>query len=115
MKLPHAPEAEVSRTKIVNYLLSETHVVGRHKAVLFRALGYDVKRWRALADALKRHAVTKEEPSPFGTRFVIEGIMKTPSGRVPSVRSVWFLRHQGSIPRFVTAYLLKQRSPREPK
>lgn len=104
---------DVPRPKVVDYLLSDTHVVGRHKAVMFRSLGFSVDKWRALADALLRHAaqneVTVEEPSPFGRRFVVDGIMEAANGRRPVVRSVWFLRHNESTPRFVTAYPLRKR------
>ena len=51
--------------------------------------------------------VVKEEPSPFGRRYVIEGAMETPDGRNPSVRAVWFVRTGEDVPRFVTAYPLK--------
>ena len=40
MKIPAAHLVEVPRQKVVDYLLSDTHPVGRHKAVLFRGLGY---------------------------------------------------------------------------
>lgn len=114
MKIPAAHLVEVPRKKVVDYLLSETHPVGRHKAVLFRSWGFSVDNWQVLADSLQQHAaendITKEELSPFGMRFVIEGIMEVPDGRLPPVRAIWFLRHQETTPRFVTAYPLKTRS-----
>ena len=114
MRIPAAHLVEVPREKVVDYLLSETHPVGRHKAALFRRWGFSAGNWQELADSLERHAaendITKEEPSPFGMRFVIEGIMTTADGRLPLVRSVWFLRHEETTPRFVTAYPLKPRS-----
>ena len=119
MKLPSVAKAIVDRAKIVDYLLSPTHVVGRHKAAWFREAGYSDENWQELAGAIKEHArshaITKEEPSPFGRRFVVEGIMQVPDGRRVLVRTVWFIRHQESTPRFVTAYPLKQRITREPK
>ena len=66
-----------------------------------------------LADALRHHAaeheVAREEPSPFGTRHVIEGIMVTPSGRTPRVRSVWFIDEEDGVRRLVTAYPIHPR------
>jgi len=114
MKIPAAHLVEVPREKVVDYLLSESHPVGRHKAVLFRSWGFSADNWQELADSLQRHAadndITKEEPSPFGMRFVVEGIMEVPDGRLPLVRAIWFLRHEETMPRFVTAYPLKPRS-----
>ena len=34
------------------------------------------------------------EPSPFGTRYVVEGIMTAPDGRSPLIRTVWFIRNE---------------------
>lgn len=119
MKIPAAHLVEVPREKVVDYLLSETHPVGRHKAVVFRSWGFTADNWQLLADSLQRHAaendVTKEEPSPFGVRFVVEGIMEVLDGRLPLVRAIWFLRHEESTPRFVTAYPMKIRSQGSPK
>jgi len=67
-----------------------------------------VNEWRTLADALVRHAAENEvaavEASPFGTRYIIEGIIITPDHRNPNVRAIWFIESGAEIPRFVTAY-----------
>jgi hypothetical protein len=111
VKLPGAEHAVIPRSKIADYLLSETHFDGRHKAAFFRSFGYAAARWQELAAALRRHAiqnaVAREEPSPFGRRYIVEGIIETPDGRTPQVRSIWFIRTGENIVRFVTAYPLK--------
>ena len=110
-KLPHIDSALIPERKIVEYLLSETHDAGRDKANFFKRFGFTVKAWEILAQALQQHAVQHEiakiEPSPFGTRYVIEGSLQTPSGRAPQVRVVWFTDTGETTPRFVTAYPLK--------
>lgn len=92
MKIPNANNIVVPRAKIVGYLLSETHISGRHKAVFFRRHGCRSESWQDLADRLRRHAITyentKEEPSLFGKRFVVDGIIEMPDGRTPMVRTV---------------------------
>jgi hypothetical protein len=114
MKLPNAENAVIDRAKIVDYLLSETHDDGRHKAAFFRSFGFLPEFWSELAESLRRHVaeqdVSKEERSPFGRRFVVEGIMHMPDGRTALVRSVWFIRTKEVNPRFVTAYPLKRSS-----
>jgi len=64
-----------------------------------------------LANALRRHAaeneVAKIEQTTFGTRYVVDGPLSTPSGRSVNVRVVWFVEHAEMIPRLVTAYPLK--------
>lgn len=108
MKLPECEFAEVPRTKIVDYLLSETHASGRAKAVFFRRFGYTVAAWGTLAEALRSHAADHEvqsiEQSRFGTRYTIEGPVVSPDGRNPVIRSVWFVEQGETVPRLVTAY-----------
>jgi hypothetical protein len=111
MKLPSIDAALIPQKKIVNYLLSETHDSGRDKANFFRRFGFTSEAWETLAQALRQHAaqheIAKIELSPFGKRYVIEGALQTPSGRVPQVRVVWFIDNRETVPRFVTAYPLK--------
>lgn len=108
MKLPNAASAVVPEEKIVDYLLSETHRDGRHKAAFFRGLGYTAERPEELRSALisiaNQDDVLREENSPFGTRMVVDGMIKTRVGRTAYVRTVWFIEHGESTPRFVTAY-----------
>ena len=63
-----------------------------------------------LGEHATRHEVAAIEESPFGTRYVVDGIMSTPDGREPRVRSVWFIEAGESVPRFVTAYPLRRSS-----
>jgi hypothetical protein len=111
VKLPNHESAVVPKAKIVNYLLSLTHPVGRSKAKFFMQFGFSPGSWEELAEALARHVADHEvasvEQSPFGTRYVVEGIIHTPDKREPIIRSVWFVEAEGGVPRFVTAYPLK--------
>ncbi len=110
MKLPNYDKAVVPREKIVDYLLSLAHRDGRSKAVFFSSFGFLVYAWQTLAAALRHHAaaheVAKIEPTPFGTRYVVEGELGTPDGRTPLVRVVWFIDTGEDIPRLATAYPL---------
>lgn len=112
MKLPHLDTANIPSEKITDYLLDVTHDQGRGKAIFFLHFGFSVAEWKKLADALLVHAnehdVVKEEATVFGTRYVIEGELKTPSGKVPQVRVVWFVALNDPNPRLVTAYALEE-------
>lgn len=74
--------------------------------------GFTVEHWEILAEALLAHAATHEiakiESSPFGLRYVIEGIISTPDGRMPHVRAVWFMENGEDRARFVTACPLER-------
>jgi hypothetical protein len=111
VKLPNVELAAVPEAKLTGYLLSTTHRDGRHKAAFFLSFGFSAAGWRALAAALLTHAgeheVARVESSPFGTRYVVEGTIKTPSGRTPNIRPVWFVENNQDTARFVTAYPLE--------
>lgn len=112
MKLPNHARAVVSPKKITDYLLSFTHEDGKSKAEFFTRFGFRAEEWEQLANALVNHATENEvaatERSAFGTRFIIEGIIRTPDGRNPSIRAIWFIENGENSPRFVSAYPLKR-------
>jgi hypothetical protein len=112
MRLPNGDHAIVPRAKVVDYLLSDTHRDGRHKAVFFKSFGFAIEGWETLARALQEHAaehdVARVETSPYGQRYIIEGIIRSPDARHPLIRAVWFIDAAEDTPRFVTAYPLRR-------
>jgi uncharacterized protein DUF6883 len=115
MKLPDYNSAVFPQAKITEYLLSSVHCERRSKAAFFIRYGFSVEWWEDLAMTLRRHAaehdVVRIEDSPFGTRYIVEGILAAPDGRAPLIRSVWFIEIGERVPRFVTAYRLSRRLP----
>ncbi len=111
--LPNLDRAVVSERKIVEYLLAETHPDGQGKARFFSRRGFSVADWQALAAALRRHAaenrVVEATETPFGVRYVIDGQLRAPDGRTPTVRAVWFIEASDDAPRLVTAFPAKRR------
>jgi len=111
LKLPNYEQAIAPQKKITAYLLSLTHPDGKSKAKFFLKFGFTVDNWKIMATAFINHAADHElakiEPSPFGTRYVIEGELITPDGRNPAVRSVWFIATGDDTPRLVSAYPLE--------
>jgi len=98
MKLPQIEAAFVPREKITDYLLSPTHLRGRDKSTFFRRFGFQQEKWGELAVALHRHAIDNElamaQDTAFGTRYTVEGVLETPSGGHPVIRSVWTCRER---------------------
>lgn len=117
-KLPNADLAIVPERKVTDYLLSDIHPDGRGKARFFAGHGFTSSDWRALADALRLHAaehpVAVAAETAFGVRYVVVGILPTPDGRGPTVRTVWFIEHGEEIPRLVTAYPAKRSEQHDP-
>ena len=71
-------------------------------------MGFEVERWQELADALRQHVIDHEAVGvivgEYGTRYQIEGELKTPRGRAPVVRSIWIVPNEALAPQLVTAY-----------
>jgi hypothetical protein len=108
MMIPNADRAAIDASKILGYLLSDTHPIGRFKAAFFGALGYSDENWTLLRDDLLMLARTAPavagKASPFGQIFQVDGKLIGPLGRSAEVRTVWIIKTSEDIPRFVTAY-----------
>lgn len=107
-KLPNADTAIIPRDKLVGYLLSTSHPVGRTKAAYFGALGFDESRPEEFESALREHVarshVMEQETNEFGDKYVVEGKMDGPRGSASRVRTVWIILKSEDKPRLVTAY-----------
>ena len=108
MRLPNAEAAEVDPEKLKGYLLSQTHPIGRSKAKFFRSIGFDESHVTILEQGLIEIARTEEiadtAPSVHGVKYIIDGLIMTPSGSRVRLRTVWILDSGQGRPRFVTAY-----------
>jgi len=108
LQLPNKEKAYVPRHKIMNYLLSETHAIGKSKARFLRSLGFDENTAGELEQGLLGIAQTGEVKesivSPHGTKYVIDGFLETPRGVSVRIRTIWIIEVEHQTPRFVTAY-----------
>lgn len=111
MKKADWTEIVVSEEKLVDYLLSLTHPVGRSKARFFRGLGFNEENVRLLEQSLRDIVGVAEESKAIvtahGTKMVIDGEVKTPQGKHVKIRTVWIDDKGDRVLRFVTAYPLK--------
>ena len=111
-KLPYADGAVVNRRKITDYLLSGRHPDGRSKAAFFSGFGFRTTHWRTFAEALRAHGedgtVTALTQTPYGVRYNVDGVIQTPDGRNPRVRTVWIVASGEDKPRLVTAHPLRR-------
>jgi hypothetical protein len=107
-KLPDFTAATVEMRKIVAYLLSPSHPDGASKAIFFSSFGFQVSQWQELADALRelavKSSVVETVETPHGRKYIVDGILETPSGASPAVRTVWIIDSGGQVPRLVTAF-----------
>jgi hypothetical protein len=112
MDLPNEDRAIVEVEKVRDYLLSKSHPEGHGKAEFFAAKGFCQERWHELAEALKQvaheNAVTKHMNSPHGQKYIVDGILRAPTGLTALVRTIWIVDTGGESPRLVTAYPKEQ-------
>jgi hypothetical protein len=108
MKLPNSHLAIVEREKITEYLLNATHPDNGGKALFFAGIGFWRAGWRALANALLKLAQENEVvvsvESSHGIKYIVDGALITPSGKSPTVRTIWIVDEGSENPRLVTAY-----------
>lgn len=107
MKLPNADRALIDRRKLIDYLLSSAHPVGKSKARFFGSQGYSAQEPEALKAGLleiARGDVVATVSSPHGVKHVVDGILATPKGNRVPLRTVWVTETGRDYPRFVTAY-----------
>ena len=105
MRIPNCKDAIVPPEKIEAYLLNPDHPDGGSKARFFLQVGFDKE---ALGDVLKLHILTNDfvatEANPYGTKYVVEAQIESPSGFLFNLQSVWIIHFDSSIPILITAY-----------
>ena len=108
MILPNAGNAYIPSEKLIDYLISETHAVGKSKARFFRAHGYDEDNLHQLEQDLlsvpRYNEIDEQVTSTHGTKYVVSGALQTPRGTTVAVTTVWIIEPPDERPRFVTAY-----------
>lgn len=111
MKMPNNEEASVAEKKITEYLLSETHQTGKHKATFFKGFGFNCNEITAFEIALKIHAIEREieniKESEFGKKYELKCDINTPDKRNPCIVSIWIIENESKEPKLITAYPAK--------
>ena len=104
----NADLAFIDASKVRDYLLSPSHPVGRFKAKFFAALGYTQLDWELLSINLLEIAragqIAPGQPSGYGQKYEASGTLIGPNGRKARVTTVWVIRPDEQVPRFVTAF-----------
>ena len=102
----------VAVLKATGYLLDETHPNGGSKAQFLMRFGFTPNDPVTLLNALLDHPSTgrclREALTPLGqTKLVYEGLLRSPDGHSPKVRTVWRIRPDGTAD-FVTLVPIKR-------
>lgn len=109
MRLPNGDRAIVEDRKLIDYVLSTEHPVGKHHALLFqRLLGIGPQQAPLLKSRLLAAAAADEavpgQPTSYGQKFVQRLTMTGQQGeRV--VLAVWLIDVGQELPRLITCYV----------
>ena len=108
MKLQNKENAYISTAKLLNYLLSETHPVGKSKARYLRSMGFNETNVNLLKERLitiaQSENVKETVFSSHGVKYIIDGLLQTPVRISTQIRTIWIIEKGQERPRFVTAY-----------
>lgn len=106
--MPNNEQSIVADNKITDYLLSETHEYGKHKAEFFRHFGFDLADIETFRTSLIQHSVDREievaNNSEFGRKYKLKCELQTPDGRNPCIVTVWIAENDEDSPKLITAY-----------
>lgn len=107
-KLPNADKAVIKTEKLLKYLLSAEHTNGKFKAAFFNKFGYTTSNWETFEKDIRKLIQTQDvfesKETEFGEKYIIKGLIKSPSGETIQVLTVWFILKGKDIPQLVTAY-----------
>ncbi len=98
--------ATIDPRKLASYMLDVGHPRGGGKARFLTRFGFTPAEPDVLATALRDHAsdnpVVRTESRGFGMVYEVEGRLRSPNGRNPTVRVVWMIDTGASEPRLIT-------------
>ena len=80
--------------------------------MFFSDFGFRAQQWGVFAEPLLDHGsageVTSVARSDYGTRYSVDGAIKTPDGRNPRTRTVWITDFEHAAPCLITAHPLRK-------
>lgn len=108
MKLPNNKQSFVAEKKITDYLLSELHEIGKHKADFFKRFGFDISDVETFKSSLIQHSIDRDieqtKDSDFGIKYELKCEIQTPDKRNPCIVTVWIVENGQEEPKLITAY-----------
>lgn len=108
MGLHNSNKVIIPREKLIDYILSEIHSTGKFKAKYFRNIGFNETNIHLFEKALRQIAKSEEVKdeiiSEYGTKYIVDGKIHSPTKQTVRVTTVWIIEKGQNRPRFVTVY-----------
>ena len=113
--LVNAALARIDPLKLARYVLDPDHPRGRHKALVFdRVLGFHRSNAEDLATAIREGVQTaaarRDTAMRYGPEYVVDLVLRGPTGREATVRTRWMFREGEGFPSLITAFVRRKRS-----
>lgn len=109
MKVPNFENAQIPSGKVEDYLLNLDHPDGSSKARLLIKMGFDENSLLAtLLNHIRENEVIETKATPYGIKYIVEGLLKSPLGRQFNLRSVWIIPNGEKNPKLITAHPSKK-------
>jgi hypothetical protein len=110
MLLPNVENVYIDDRKLIDYSLSETHPVGKHKARVFKsALDFSVENFQDLKESILEEILKKEAiitgTNLYGTLYVVDVYIENPPKQA-FVRTSWIVKTNEDFPRLTSCYVI---------
>ncbi|PJB50723.1 MAG: hypothetical protein CO103_01730 [Chloroflexi bacterium CG_4_9_14_3_um_filter_45_9] len=107
-QIPNYDRAITDPVKLKDYVLCDTHPIGRFKAALFQQMGYGQENWEQFTEDIRTQHLSLDaklgEKTKYGQKYIIVGDIKGPNGKVKRLKSIWIILVGEDFPRFITIY-----------
>jgi len=110
MILPNTDNAFIDDKKLIDYCLSESHPVGKHKARVFiSVLGFSVENYQDLKNAIliniQNNEATMTEINQYGALYDVDVSVENPP-KSALVRTSWIVKTDENFPRLTSCYVI---------
>lgn len=110
MQLPNAENAFIDDRKLIDYCLSESHPIGKHKARVFKAilnfsLGDFSELKHAILGQVNKDSAVLTQSNQYGDLYVLDVILDNPPEKA-KVRTSWIIRMDENFPRLTSCYVI---------
>ncbi len=112
MKIPNGEKAVIDILKLREYCLNPSHPRGQHKAKVFKNVLNLTRQdvmilYRSLQTAAAEKDCFMAQSDMYGQRYTIDFTMDH-LNKNAMVRSIWIIKTDEQIPRFVSCYIIKE-------
>jgi hypothetical protein len=108
MRIPENQNIIILEEKLLNYLFSNSHPIGRFKARFFESIGFNSSNidlfMEKLITIVRENEIESIIKTKFGIKFIIDGDLISPGGKLINLRTIWIKEKDEAELKFITAY-----------